>query len=437
MPTPRPRPHRPLALAILGAAFLTATAATPATATTQLLVRGSQVTTVPAIGQGVGTDASPADVAASVSTASSSSGRPTASAARVAPKKKPKAKTIDLTLIRKRINAVGGPPSARYDARAALTSADAVRRKAKSKSQARRELDGLLKTTTTMARGNRITRDRLPMLTATLQRNAQWWKLGKSTASGQRIQFDGSQVLWQLYPGLGLQLQWLGTFGRGNALYYTPGPTAKTQLGGLIGEAQALRVPRAGGTAWEYFFPFDGGSPPWVSGMAEATGVQVFSRAATSLARPELLDEAKAAQGILRTPPPSGVQVVDPTGTHFLIYSFAPSMKVLNAMTQTVNGIYAYVLAQPADVDARLMLLEGLRWLDSNVDGYMTGTWSLYSLGGPKATSHYQVVARDFLKTLCALLNKDATTPGGGPSGAYPSAKICAASATLTKYIDA
>ncbi len=80
--------------------------------------------------------------------------------------------------------------------------------------------------------------------------------------------------------------------------------------------------------------------------MAQATGIQVFSRAAGSLGRPELLEEAKSALGILRTPPPSGVQVVDPTGTHFLIYSFAPSMKVLNAMTQTVNGLYAYVLAQ-------------------------------------------------------------------------------------------
>ncbi|MFN7132392.1 MAG: D-glucuronyl C5-epimerase family protein [Myxococcales bacterium] len=434
-----PHARRRLLLATLlclGAAGLAGAAPALAAAPSQLLVRGSQVTSVPALGAEIGTDAPPSAVGTSRAATTAPTGRPMASAAR-APKKpkKKKAKSIDLTVIRKAINAAGGPPTARYDARAALTSADRVRRAAKSKSQARRELDGLLKTTTTMARGNRITRDRLPMLTATLQRNAQWWKLGRGTASGQRIQFDGSQVLWQLYPGLGLQLQWLGTFGRGNSLYYTPGPTAKAQLAALIAEAQALRVPRAGGTAWEYFFPFDGGSPPWVSGMAQATGVQVFSRAAGSLARPELLEEAKTAQGILRTPPPSGVQVVDATGTHFLIYSFAPNLKVLNAMTQTVNGIYAYVLAQPADVDARLMLLEGLRWLDSNVDRYMTGSWSLYSLGGAKATSHYQVVARDFLRTLCALLNKDATTAGGGPTGAYPATKICAASATLTKYI--
>lgn len=403
-----------------GQASTQASASSAGSPATALLVKGQRIVHVATPGAELaGLDAAPSTAATS---------RPIASAARK------RGKSIDLAVIRRAINKLGGPPNRKYAARAALTSADRVRRASKPKSQARRELDGLLKTTTTMARGNRITVARLPMLTETLTRNAQWWKLGRGTASGQRVQFDGSQVLWQLYPGVGLQLQWLGTFGRGNALYYTPGPTAKTQLAGLISEAQALQVPRADGTAWEYFFPFGGGSPPWVSGMAEATGIQVFSRAAGTLSRPELLEQAKAALGILKAPPPTGVQVVDPTGTHFLIYSFAPGQKVLNAMTQTVNGLYAYVLAQPADVDARLLLLEGLRWLDSNVDRYMTGSWSLYALGGPKATAHYQVVARDFLKTLCALLNKDAQTPGGGPTGAYPSATICKAAETLTKY---
>jgi len=412
------RPTRAFSAVAL-ALVLSGSATTAAAAPTELLVQGHRVVREPAIGvAAVGVDAAPAAAGA----------RAKASAARA------KGKSIDTTVIRKAINRLGGPPNRKLEARAALTSADLVRRRAKAKSQSRSELDGLLKTTTTMARGNRITVARLPMLTETLKRNAQWWKLGRSTGAGERVRFDGSQVLWQLYPGLGMQLQWLGSFGRGNALYYTPGPTAKTDLSGLVAEAQALQVPRADGTAWEYFFPFDGGSPPWVSGMAEATGVQVLSRAAGTLARPELLDAAKAAQGILKVAPPTGVQVVEASGTHFLIYSFAPGQKVLNAMTQTVNGLYAYVLAQPGDVDARLLLLEGLRWLDGNVDRYMTGSWSLYALGGPKATAHYQVVARDFLKTLCALLNKDATTPGGGPSGAYPSTKICSAATTLTQY---
>ncbi len=250
----------------------------------------------------------------------------------------------------------------------------------------------------------------------------------------QRVQFDGSQVLWQLYPGLGLQLQWLGTFGRGNALYFTPGPAAKAQLAGLITEAQALQVPRADGTAWEYFFPFGGGTPPWVSGMAQATGVQVLSRAATSLARPELLAQAQTALAI-----PQGAAADGRAGgrgdrdalPHLLVRARPEGAERDDADRQRPVRLRA---AQPADVDARLLLLEGLRWLDSNVDRYMTGSWSLYALGGPRASAHYQVVARDFLKTLCALLNKDAETPGGGPSGAYPSAKLCRAADTLTKY---
>lgn len=411
----------------LGAAACAPVSAAPRV----LLVDGTSVRSTPARGAELaGADAPPA-----------ASAEVTASAARAsAPKKQTKKKAkppYDLTVIRKAINKAGGPPNRRYDARAALTSADRVLRAAKASSQARRELTGVFKYVTIMARGNRITADRMLMLTETLRRNAEWWALGRATASGQRVQFVGSEMLWQLYPGSGMQLQWLGTFGRGNSLFYS-GAASVASLGALVDEALKLAVPRAGGIAWEYFFPFGGGNPPWVSGMAEATGIQVLSRAAgpTKLAKPALIETAKSAMGILRTPAPTGVQVIEPTGTHFLIYSFS-SAKVLNAMTQTVNGLYAYVLANPADVDARLMLLDGLRWLDTNVGRYDTGKWTLYQLGGAQADVHYHTVAKDFLKTLCALLNTDANTPGGGPTGAYPSATICAAAETWTKYLQA
>ena len=430
--TQRPSIFSPFAL--LAALAIAIGLAAPASAAPRLLVvDGTTVRSEPAGGAALaGADASPAD----------SDGNRSASAARAPTtdkkksKSKPKKPAYDLAVIRKAIKRAGGAPARSYDARAALTTADAVLRAASKTSQARRELEGLLKNTTVMARGNRITADRMLMLTETLKRNAEWWKLGRSTASGQRMQFTGSEMIWQLYPGSGIQLQWLGTFGRGNELFYS-GAKAVPQLALLVDEAIRLAVPRAGGIAWEYFFPFGGGSPPWASGMAQATGIQVLSRAAgpTKLNRPELLATAKSAMGIMRTPPPTGVSVIDETGTHFLIYSFAPGLKVLNAMNQTVNGLYAYVLAAPEDIDGRLLLLDGLRWLDTNLPRYDTGSWSLYSLGGAKSTTHYHGVATGFLKTLCALLNTDAKTPGGGPTGAYPATRICAGAATFQKYL--
>lgn len=430
--TPRSLPLRP-ATAI--GACLIALAATPATgaaASSKVWVLDGHTVrseTVPGA-ELAGADAPPSRAA---------SDGPNASAARqttTKKKTKKKAKKVyDLTVIRKAIEKAGGAPGRRLDARAAVTSVDAAYRAAPKGSQAKRELENVLKITTIMARGNRITAGRMLMLTETLERNAQWWKERRATGSGQRVSFEGSQLVWQYYPGSGMQIQWLGTFGSGNGLYYS-GAAHTGELKQLVDESLRLAVPRAGGIAWEYFFPFGGGSPPWVSGMAEATGIQVLSRASTKLAVPDYLAKAKEAMTILKTPPPTGVQVVESTGTHFLIYSYAPGQKVLNADNQTINGLYAYVLAAPDDVDARLLLLSGLQWLDANVNRYDTGKWTLYQLGGPSATVHYHTVAKDFLKTLCALLKTDAKTPGGGPSGAFPSDKICAAADKWAKYLD-
>ena len=431
--TPRTLPFRPATAvgACLFALALSPSAANASSNAVWVLDGGKVHTEVVPGSELAGTDAKP----------SRSASGPTATAARQTSKKpkkktKKKAKPVyDLSVIRKAIERAGGAPGRRLEARAALTSVDTVFRASPKGSQAKRELENVLKITTIMARGNRITAGRMLMLTETLTRNAQWWKERRATGSGQRVSFAGSQLVWQYYPGSGMQIQWLGTFGSGNGLYYS-GAAHTGELKQLVDESLRLAVPRAGGIAWEYFFPFGGGSPPWVSGMAEATGIQVLSRAATKLAVPDYLAKAKQAMTILKTPPPAGVQVVDATGTHFLIYSYAPDQKVLNADNQTINGLYAYVLAAPDDVDARLLLLSGLQWLEANVGRYDTGKWTLYQLGGPSATVHYHTVAKDFLKTLCALLKTDAKTPGGGPTGAFPPEKICAAADKWAKYLD-
>lgn len=428
-----------LAPFLLLAALLLATAPGAAATPRVLVVDGSHVRSAALGGaQLAGQDTTPQLAAAAKARVRAAAGTTrTASAARAVTKPTSKKKKATkpkyaVSEVRKAINKTTADAAARYAARAALTSAERVRKGSPKKSQSARELEGVLTIVTTMARTNRITAERLPLLTETLRRNAEWWKLRRATASGQRVQFTGSQMLWQLYPGSGLQLQWLGTFGRGNSLYYS-GANAIPAFTQLVEEALKFSVPRAGGIAWEYMFPFGGGTPPWVSGMAQTTGIQVLSRASTKLARPDFMTAATAALGVLRTDPPQGVRSVDATGTHYLLYSFAPGMKVLNAMNQTVNGLYAYVLASPTDVDGRLMLLSGLQWLDANVSRYVSGDWTLYSLGGPKASTHYHEVATGFLKTLCALLNTDAKTPGGGPTGAYPATNICAYAVKFTE----
>ena len=57
----------------------------------------------------------------------------------------------------------------------------------------------------------------------TVDANRQWWTTGPLLSSGQRVEFAGSQLVWEYYPGQGIQLQVLGTFGKADGLY-TGGP---------------------------------------------------------------------------------------------------------------------------------------------------------------------------------------------------------------------
>ena len=183
---------------------------------------------------------------------------------------------------------------------------------------------------------------RLPALFQTVARNRQWWASGRLLSYGQRVSFQGSPLVWQYYTGEGLQIQWLGTFGKANALWKSR--THDADLRELLDDALALSAQRAGGIAFEYLFDFDGGRPPWASGMAQGTGIQALSRAAIRLGEGRYFDAARAALGIFRTAPPSGVRIATDRGAHYLIYSFAPGMRVLNGFTQAVNGLHDFAL---------------------------------------------------------------------------------------------
>ena len=71
-----------------------------------------------------------------------------------------------------------------------------------------------------------------------------------------------------------------------------------------------LATERAGGLAWEYLFPFDGQAPPWVSSLAQGTGLQAMARSATRLQRQaDVFPIALRGLGIFQTAPPAGVRV--------------------------------------------------------------------------------------------------------------------------------
>jgi hypothetical protein len=307
--------------------------------------------------------------------------------------------------------------------------ADALRLRGRLTGARKAALGAVLRNLDDVAASGELTASRLPALFATVARNREWWAKGPLLRNGARVSFQDSRLVWQYYAGEGLQIQWLGTFGKANGLWQGG---YDASLRALLDEAIGLAAQRAGGIAWEYLFRFDGGRPPWVSGLAQGTAVQALTRAAVRLNAPVYLDAARAALGIFREAPPSGVRVATPAGAHYLIYSFAPDLRVLNAFTQALNGLHDF--AQLAnDPEGHAMFAAGEAQLRTELPAYDTGAWSRYSLKRD-ADLHYHTVARDFLRNLCTRLTQDATpapapaaTPGGGTPVPAPTGGVAPA----------
>jgi D-glucuronyl C5-epimerase C-terminus len=247
---------------------------------------------------------------------------------------------------------------------------------------------------------------RLHPLWLTMERNLEWWREGPLLASGRRVEFEGSELVWQYYPGSGLQLQMLGNFGKLNGLW---GGRENDRLAFMLDELLPLAAERAGGLAWEYYFRFGGGRPPWVSGLAQGTAVQALARSARRLGRQaDVLPVAQRALTIFEAPTPQGVRVPAEQGNHYAIYSFAPDLRVLNGFIQSLVGLYDYArlsgdprgtaLFEAAEPQAR-----------HEVPQYDTGAWSLYSRGSSthESSLSYHDLLQGFLENLCERTDRE------------------------------
>jgi hypothetical protein len=290
------------------------------------------------------------------------------------------------------------------------------------------QLEAVIGNVDAAAHGGLLIPSRLPALFLTLQRNRAWWAAAPIPAAGRRLTFAGSLIVWQHYPGQGLQIQWLATFGKANALWMVKG--RDPELRRLLDEALGLATQRAGGIAFEYLFRFDRGRPPWVSGLAQGTALSALSRAAVRLKDPRYFDAARSALGIFRTPPPSGVRVATPAGAHYLQYSYAPELHVVNGFTQALNGLHDFA-ALAHDAEGQTLFATGEAQLRAELPGFDTGAWSLYARPGVESDLGYHRLLRDFLRGLCGRLTDDVrraaagvpdTAQAGGTPAAPPAA---------------
>jgi hypothetical protein len=330
-----------------------------------------------------------------------------------------RARAASATAVRRAIERAYEAGAISADERAAWRAAyrRALRTRARLGGARRAQLSAVIETLEAIAAADRLTAGRMPALFLQLARNTGYWPSRPYPASGQRIVFAGSELVFQFYPGYGLQIQPLANFGKANALWRSE---RRERLRTLLDELVAIASRRGRFTTWEYWFAFGGGSPPWMSAMAQGTAIQALARGSVLLAEPAYLRAARRAIRAFSTRYPVGVRAPGrDRGNHYLIYSFAPGLRVLNGFAQALSGLYDYAtIAQHAR--AHELFEKGERSLRAELPGYDTGAWTLYSLGGAEATLEYHELAADFVRNLCELL---------------ASAAYCDAAARFDRYI--
>lgn len=289
----------------------------------------------------------------------------------------------------------------------------------------RTELGAVLANVQAMAAAGELIPSRLPALFLTLERNRQWWTTEPLLGGDTHVSFPGSRIIWEHYPGQGIEIQWLATFGEANGYYLSGHENANLRQ--LLAEVIPLATQRAGGIAWEYMFEFDGGSPPWTSGLSQGTALQVLARAWSRFKEPADLTAAQQALGIFQTPPPQGVRVTTPAGAMYAEYTYAPSDRILNGFIQSLVGLYDYTsitkdplglaLFEAGDAEARAI-----------VPLYDTGAWSMYDQFGESDLNYHELLT-EFLQHLCERTSKGAPlTSAAPPASATPASPTPASS---------
>jgi hypothetical protein len=309
----------------------------------------------------------------------------------------------------------------------------------------RREMIASLNIVRGIAARGALAPDVMPMAFLTLERNADWWAThgppgnggspGEKGAAGRvckplripkrkkhrkahasRLTFPGSAVVFQWYPGMGLQIQVNGTFAAINTLFAENTEESKAAARDGLDEMLTLASRRGGAITWDYLFPFGGALPPWTSGLSQATAIRAYLKAfRTGVAR-----QIGALFGVRA---PLGIRVpLGRDGNWYALYSYAPGERVLNAH---LNAVVALHDLARVTKDPKIAALEtdGLRAAQRRIKRFdVSGVWSRYEEGGPPADLNYHVLNRDLAGALCRRTGE---------------AAICKASDAFTRELDA
>ncbi|HJQ50534.1 MAG TPA: D-glucuronyl C5-epimerase family protein [Gaiellaceae bacterium] len=228
--------------------------------------------------------------------------------------------------------------------------------------------------------GKGLTAPRATAVFGQLRANDDWFARRTAPKNGTDIT-DADGIVYRYFPGRCFEFHPLANVSALNARVAAKDVAGAQRLAGAL---EARAVPRFGGMTWEYYFPF-GGSPPWVSGMAQAVGAQAFARAA-ALVTDESADLLQQAAASFRAVPRLTMNLA--AGPWIRLYSFSKN-PVLNAQLQSVVSLQTYAQAT-GDTAAASLAAQMQQAAAATVSRFDTGYWTYYSLAGNPSPLSYQ-----------------------------------------------
>ncbi len=243
------------------------------------------------------------------------------------------------------------------------------------------------------ALGRRLTTPRSLAVVGQLRVNDDYFASHGAPGPGSDVT-DADGIVYRYFPGRCFEFHPLATFSALNALVAAHDAAGAERLAdALVARAVPLR---GGGVGWEYYFPYAGGRPPWLSGMAQAVAAQAFARAAALVpdASALYLHEATAAFRAI----PGRLTTRVAAGPWIRLYSFRP-VPVLNAQLQTVLSLRSYATAT-GDAAAAALAAQMEQAAAATLPRFDTGYWTYYSLAGAPSSLSYQEYVIRLLRRL-------------------------------------
>lgn len=251
-----------------------------------------------------------------------------------------------------------------------------------------------------MAQEHRISADRVIPLFTTLNNNARWFRHNGPAPVATDRRFAGSRIIFQYFAGIGWQWHPLSNFAKLNAIWTVDTPPSRRAQRSYARELIHWGVRRGSALTWEYYFDFSGSPAPWVSAISQGTAAQSLARVAYRMHNRSILRAARLASRSFMQDPTRGIKLRRDGGYHFLGYSGAPKLIILNQFLQGLIGLRGYARIAH-DRKARSLYMKGLVAARAEVPMFDTGSWSLYSLNGEKDDLHYHLLTISFLNHLC------------------------------------